>query len=145
MFNKLTAPQTKCDLLIDRCIKCLALVEIIDSYDTPYKHEILTVKQMLCPIISALRKQTKAIYPSALNNNIIPLKDSSAAASNVTNVVSLDPLNHSSLDVNDFQNGKAIFSDIIGCDRAKQSLEENIILQLKLPQEQKDKLFQGQL
>lgn len=35
------------------------------------------------------------------------------------------------------------FEDIVGCDRAKQLLEENVVFQLKLPEVVRSKVLQG--
>lgn len=42
-----------------------------------------------------------------------------------------------------FEHHLVLFQDIIGCEKAKQLLEENVVLQLKLPHSVQSKVLQG--
>jgi hypothetical protein len=105
------------------CNQVLALIRLLERAGCDYFHkEFCTATDMLTGICSLLNSDDIREFTSVARSTAIEGFD-------------ISPYVDTELEIN--------FSDVIGCYRAKELLEENIVLQMKLPTDVRDQLFQG--
>lgn len=112
-------------------LKALTLLDLVDCTKFEYGTEVKTAKLVLKCLRTEL---TKRLKESATPIGPTKVATIDKPASNLENETALPFLQSSST---------ITFDDIIGCDQAKQWLEENIILQFNVEPRIRAKLFQG--
>lgn len=120
----------------EKCLKCQCLLDIVSTNKFSYINEINAAKLVLKSILSRLSQFEDT---NSLHNNDGKLISMGRAGNFSDNKLS------NTFDISSFiySNIQVTFDDVIGCEKAKISLEENVILQLTLPEETRDAIFRG--
>ena len=111
-----------------RLNQAIALLEIIQGVDFQYDPQLKTARMVLIAISKVLQSKLKQqeVYPipaTIIDHSIVSEDENSLS--------------------NYIRTTTTKFSDIIGCDQAKQWLEENVILQFNATPDVRLQLFQG--
>jgi SpoVK/Ycf46/Vps4 family AAA+-type ATPase len=144
-----------------RALQALTLLEMIATENKPYQYELQNGIDLLKLCLSQLKEQQDGLFPSC--STVLPSSISSSSSSSIHHIngnhlieeENSDKRSESKSDddsVSSFplekymispDNNVVTFQDIIGCHKAKQSLQENVILQLRLSNEVLASTFQG--